>query len=133
MIGCSLFKRRNYCFCNSSETLQRLHFLRVLRENNLECKLMVVFYHQFDQYTVESVLTHCISAWYSGCSAADKRALQRVINTAQKITGCSLPSMEIIARDRYLGRANNIMKDSSHPGHQLFGQVNSGPCGIESV
>ena len=32
-----------------------------------------------------------ISVCYSGCSAADKSALQRVINTAQKITGCSLP------------------------------------------
>src|SRR4029434_10294088 len=39
---------------------------------------MVAFYRT----TIESVLTYCISAWYSGCTAADKRALQRVINTA---------------------------------------------------
>src|SRR4029434_672331 len=69
---------------NTSETVkkaqQRLHFLRVLRKNNLECKLMVAFYRT----TIERVLTYCLSAWYSGCTAADKRALQRVINTAQK-------------------------------------------------
>ena len=74
----------------------------------------------FYRTTIESVLTYCISAWYSGCTAADKRALQRVINTAQKITGCSLPSLEFIVRSRYFGRANNIMKDSSHPGHHPF-------------
>ena len=79
---------------NTSETVkkpqQRLHFLRVLRKNNLECNLMVAF----NRTTIESVLTYCISAWHSGCTSADKRALQRVINTVQKITGCSLPTME---------------------------------------
>src|SRR4029434_11066601 len=61
-------------------THTRLHFLKVLVKNNLECKLLMAFYRT----TIESVLTYCISAWYSGCTAADKRALQRVINTAQK-------------------------------------------------
>src|SRR4029434_7895584 len=83
---------------------------------------MVAFYRT----TIESVLTYCISAWYSGCTAADKRALQRVINTAQKFTGCSLPSLKSIARSRYLSRANNILKDSSHPGHHLFTLLLSG-------
>src|SRR4029434_11095968 len=55
-------------------------FLRVLRKNNPECNLMVTFYRT----TIESVLTYCISAWHSGCTSADKRVLQRVINTAQK-------------------------------------------------
>src|SRR4029434_2467697 len=44
----------------------------------------------------------------------------------QKITGCSLPSLESIARSRYLSRANNILKDSSHPGHHLFTLLPSG-------
>ena len=59
---------------------QLSHFLRVLRKNNLECNLLVAFYHS----TIASVLAFCISVWYSGCTAADKRALQRVSNTAQK-------------------------------------------------
>src|SRR4029434_10159806 len=89
---------------------QRLHFLRVLRKNNLECNLMVAFYRT----TIESVLTYCISARYSGCTAADKRALQRVINTAQKITGCSPPSLESIAISHYIGRAHKILQAYSH-------------------
>lgn len=52
---------------------QRLHFLRVLKRNNLERKLLVAFYRA----AIESVLTYNISVWYAGCSAADKKALQR--------------------------------------------------------
>ena len=83
---------------------------------------MVAFYRT----TIESVLTYCISAWYSGCFAVGNRALKRVINTAQKITVFSLPSLELIACSRYLGSANNIMKDSSHPGNHLFTLLPSG-------
>ena len=101
---------------------QRLHFLRVLRRHNLEEKLLVTFYRA----TIESILAYCITAWYAGCSAADRRALQRVINTAQKITGCSLPSLEDIASSRYLSRAGNIIKDSFHPSNYLFDLLPSG-------
>ena len=66
---------------------QRLHFLRILRKNHLQRKLLVSFYRS----TIESVLTYCITAWYAGSSPADRTALQRVIGTAQKITGCPLP------------------------------------------
>lgn len=53
--------------------------------------------------------------------------LQRVINMAQKIVGCSLASLDDIAGSRYQSRAyqhddndNDIIKDSSHPGNHLF-------------
>ncbi|XP_071353023.1 uncharacterized protein [Trachinotus anak] len=101
---------------------QRLHFLRVLRRNNLEERLLVTFYRA----TIESILAYCITAWYAGCSAADRRALQRVVCTAQKITGCSLPSLEDIANSRYLSRAGNIIKDPSHPCNHLFDLLPSG-------
>ena len=52
-------------------------FLRVLRMNN---KLLVAFYRP----TIESTLTYCISIWYAGCSAADKKAPQRVVKSAEK-------------------------------------------------
>ncbi|KAF7645680.1 hypothetical protein LDENG_00199970, partial [Lucifuga dentata] len=67
---------------------KRLHFLRVLRKNKLDQRLLVTFYRS----TIESVITYCISAWYAGSSAADRKALQRVINTAQKIVGCLCPA-----------------------------------------
>uniref|UniRef100_A0A3P9ISK5 Reverse transcriptase domain-containing protein n=1 Tax=Oryzias latipes TaxID=8090 RepID=A0A3P9ISK5_ORYLA len=101
---------------------QRLHFLRILRRNNLDKKLLVTFYRA----TIESILTYCITAWYAGCSAADRKALQRVINTAQKITGSPLPSLEDIASSRYTSRARQIIKGSHHPNHHLFQLLPSG-------
>ncbi|GAA6093390.1 mas-related G-protein coupled receptor member A4-like [Tachysurus ichikawai] len=80
----------------------------------------------FYRSTFESLLAYCISVWYSGCIPAEKRALQRIINTAQIITGCSLPSLEDIASPRHLSRTNNIIKDTSHPDHHLFALLSSG-------
>jgi hypothetical protein len=37
--------------------------------------------------TIESILTDCIIAWYRNCLASDRKALQRVVRTAQYITG----------------------------------------------
>ncbi len=101
---------------------QRLHFLRVLRRNNMDRRLLIRFYHA----TVESVLTYCITVWYAGCSAADKRILQGVVRTAEKIIGFQLPSLEDVASTRYLSRAQNIIQDCSHPGHGLFELLPSG-------
>ncbi|KAG5267933.1 hypothetical protein AALO_G00227590 [Alosa alosa] len=61
---------------------------KTFRKKHLEGKLLVFFYH----CSIESVLAYCISTWYADCSAADTRALQRVINTAQKITGYAVRS-----------------------------------------
>eukprot|EP00061_Rhincodon_typus_P008022 g30257.t1 len=36
----------------------------------------------------------CILAWYGSCSAQDHKKLQKVVCTAQTITGAHLPSMD---------------------------------------
>ncbi|XP_034027424.1 uncharacterized protein LOC117511523 [Thalassophryne amazonica] len=79
---------------------RQLHFLHDLRKNNLDMKLLLVFYH----FSVESVLTYCLGAWYAGSPAKDRKAVQRVINTAQKIIGCPLSSLETIATSCCLRR-----------------------------
>ncbi|CAI5655083.1 unnamed protein product [Oreochromis niloticus] len=65
---------------------QRLHFLRVLRWNRLQTDLRVSFYRA----SIESLLVHAIPVWYAGCTTADKKRLQRVIRTAEKVIGCPL-------------------------------------------
>ncbi|KAL0199254.1 hypothetical protein M9458_007794, partial [Cirrhinus mrigala] len=111
---------------NTAELLkkaqQRLYFLRTLRKNNITQRLLVSFYSA----TVESILTYCICIWYPSCTVAQKKALQRVINTAQKIVGCPLPSLEDLHSSRCLKKAQNIIKDTSHPGHPLFELLPSG-------
>ena len=107
---------------NIKKAQQRLHFLRVLRKNNLDRKLLLAFYRS----SIESLLTYCISTWYGSCTEADRVRLQRTVRAAQRIVGCPLPSLSDIYATRCLSRAQNITKDSSHPGSQLFESLPSG-------
>ncbi|KAK0139829.1 putative RNA-directed DNA polymerase from transposon BS [Merluccius polli] len=101
---------------------QRLHFLRVLRKNNLDTKLLLAIYHS----SVESILTYCLGVWYAGSTAKDRKAVQRIINTAQKIIGCPLPSLENISTSCCLRKIKAITGDPSHPAYSLFDLLPSG-------
>jgi len=103
---------------------QRLHFLRVLRKEQLKTQLLVTFYRS----TIESLLTYAVTVWHSSCTEADRRRLQRVTNTAQKIIGCPLPSLTAIYNSRCLSRARNILRDTTHPGSHLINLLPSGRC-----
>ena len=48
----------------------------------------------FYSCTIESILTGCITAWFGNYSASDRKALQRVVRTAQYITGAKLPAIQ---------------------------------------
>ena len=102
--------------------LLRLFFLRTLRKNHLSPDILVNFY----RFTMESILTNCITVWYGSCSASDRKVLQRVVKAAQCITGAPLPAIEDIYRKRCLKRAGKIIKDSNHPAHRLFTLLPSG-------
>ena len=101
---------------------QRLYFLRVLRKQQVQQRLLVDFYRA----TIESILTHGISVWFAACTAGDRRALQRVVRTAEKVVGCPLPSIESLAAARSLDRAKRILADSSHPASGIFERLPSG-------
>lgn len=101
---------------------QQLHFLRVLRKNNLDSKLLETFYTS----CIESLLTYCIPVWYASCTEADRKRLQRVIKSAQEIVGHPLPTLDDIYNSRCLTMARNIIKDSSYPSHRLFDLLPSG-------
>lgn len=68
--------------------------------------------------------TSCITVWYGNCSAADSKALQRIVKAAQKI--CSLPSINDIYISRCRSKATSIMKDATHPARRLFVLLPSG-------
>ena len=101
---------------------QRLFFLRRLKKAHLSPQILVNFY----RCTIESILTNCISVWFGSCSVADRKTLQRVVKTAQRITGSPLPTIEAVQRKRCLRKARSIEKDSSHPNHRLFALLPSG-------
>uniref|UniRef100_A0A8C7X6T5 Reverse transcriptase domain-containing protein n=1 Tax=Oryzias sinensis TaxID=183150 RepID=A0A8C7X6T5_9TELE len=101
---------------------QRLHFLRVLRKNNLDPSLLTTFYRT----SIESLQTYCITVWYGSCTMADRERLQRVDKAAQRIIGSPLPSLLAIYSSCCLSRAGKIIKDSFHPGCRLFDLLPSG-------
>ncbi|KAL6475087.1 hypothetical protein MHYP_G00161270 [Metynnis hypsauchen] len=101
---------------------QRLHFLRRLKKVNLPQQLLCNFYRA----TVESILTSCITVWYGSTTAAERKALQRMVKTAQHITAAVLPPIEDIYNKRCKRKAINISSDSTHPSHPLFQPLRSG-------
>ena len=90
---------------------QNLFPLRRLKRFGMGPQILKKFY----SCTIESILTGCITAWYGNCSASDRKALQRVVCTAQYITGVKLPDIQDLYTRRCQRKAQQIVKDSSHP------------------
>ncbi|KAI4890819.1 hypothetical protein NFI96_006997 [Prochilodus magdalenae] len=75
----------NLTWSNNTSSLvrkahQRLYFLRRLRRAGLGSSVLTSFY----RCVVESVLCSSINVWHRSCSAADRKALQRVVKAAQR-------------------------------------------------
>ncbi|KAI4875372.1 hypothetical protein NFI96_001783 [Prochilodus magdalenae] len=98
------------------------HFLRRLRRVNMPQQLLCNFYRS----TVESNLTGCITVWYGSATSAERKALQRVVKTAQHIIATTLPPIRDIYDKRCLRKAVNISSDPTHPSHPLFQPLPSG-------
>lgn len=101
---------------------QRLHFLRTLKKAHLCPKILIDFY----RCTIETILTNCISVWYGNCNAADRKALQRVVKSAQRTIGSQLPSIHDTYHKRCTNKAKSIVKDPTHINHGLFSLLPSG-------
>ncbi|KAI4879613.1 hypothetical protein NFI96_006236 [Prochilodus magdalenae] len=119
----------NLTWSNNTSSLvrkahQRLYFLRWLRRAGLGSSVLTSFY----RCVVESVLCSSINVWHGSCSAADRKALQRVVKAAQRSVGVSLPTTTDIYTFRCRKRATCIMKDPTHPAHSLSRSPQAGGC-----
>jgi hypothetical protein len=74
----------------------------------------------FYRCTIESILWGCITAWNDNCSAHNRKALQRVVRSAQYITGGKLPALQDTYTTRCHRKDKKIIKDNNHPSHCLF-------------
>jgi hypothetical protein len=74
---------------------QSLFSLRKLKRFGMGPEILKWFY----SYNIES-----ITAWYGNSSASDRKALPRVVRTAQYITGAKLPAIQDLYRDWGRGR-----------------------------
>ncbi|KAK3533173.1 hypothetical protein QTP70_012426 [Hemibagrus guttatus] len=101
---------------------QRMYFLRQLKKFLLPVKMLVNFYTAI----IEPILTSSITVWFAAATARDKAKLQRVIHSAEKVIGCSVPSLQELYVSRSQRRAAKIAADPSHPGNELFRSLPSG-------
>ena len=102
---------------------QRLFNLRRLKKFGLSPEALTNFY----RFTIESILSGCITwyAWYGNCSAHKRKALQRAVKSAQRITGGKLPALHDTYTTRCHRKAKKIIKDNNHPSHCLFTPLSS--------
>ncbi|KAK3574575.1 hypothetical protein QTP86_010191 [Hemibagrus guttatus] len=70
----------------SKKAQQHLNFLRRLRKAHLPPPILTMLYRG----TIESVLRSCITAWFGNCTISDRKTLQRIVKTAEKIIGSPL-------------------------------------------
>src|SRR4029434_2314568 len=109
---------------NTSETVkkaqQRLHFLRVLRKNNLECKLIVAA-------PLSKVYSPTASRRGTPVAPQQTREPSKGSSTQHKKSlAAHCPPWNPLPAPATFGRANNILKHYSRPGHHLFTLLPSG-------
>ena len=84
---------------------QHLYFIRKLKQAGASPPIMLSFYRG----ATESILSSCITLWFGSCTAADRKSLQRIVNSAQRIIGASLPSLQDIDNTRLTRKALSII------------------------
>ncbi|KAK3553724.1 hypothetical protein QTP70_007598 [Hemibagrus guttatus] len=94
---------------------QRLYFLRRLRKAHLPPSILTTFYRG----TIESILRSCITAWFGNCTVSDRKTLQQIVRTAEKIIRVSLPSITDIYSTRCIRKANSIVQHVDSPSCHL--------------
>ncbi|KAK3574325.1 hypothetical protein QTP86_005092 [Hemibagrus guttatus] len=75
---------------------QTLYFLRQLRKFNLPQELLTHFYSA----VIESVLCTSITVWFGSATKSDIRRLQRTVQTAERIIGAPLPTLQELYTSR---------------------------------
>ncbi|KAI3358262.1 hypothetical protein L3Q82_003261 [Scortum barcoo] len=105
---------------------QRLYFLRKLKRASAPPPIMTTFYRG----TIESILTSCITVWGGSYTVHNRKALQRIVRTAERIIGVPLPSLQDLYTTRLTRKAITIVNDASHPAHSLFSLLPSGKRNI---
>ena len=88
----------------------------------MDCTILTNFY----RCTIESILTGGITTWFGNSTAQDRKTLQRVVKSAQRITRTALPSIQDLYSQRCRRKAKRIISDPSHPCHSLFSLLPSG-------
>ncbi|KAI4904782.1 hypothetical protein NFI96_002045 [Prochilodus magdalenae] len=117
----------NLTWSNNTSSLvrkahQRLYFLRRLRRAGLGSSVLTSFY----RCVVESVLCSSINVWHGSCSAAERKALQRVVKAAQR-TSFSSDNCTVTMWEQYgiYSRTNYTLNSTTSPYNITLEQANA--------
>ena len=102
--------------------MQRLFFLRKLKEFTNDKNILVNFYRAI----IESILTSSFTVWFGNATFQERRFLNRVVKRAQRIVGIEMNTLEQLYDKRLANRASKIATDSTHPSSHLFQLLPSG-------
>ena len=80
------------------------------QETEKICHMGPQIIKKFYNCTIESILIGCITACYGNCSTSDCKALQRVVRTAQYITGAKLPAIQDLYTRCASGKPKKLSK-----------------------
>lgn len=95
---------------------KRLYFIRLLKKAGLG---MCPLTHAY-RGLIETVLTYGITVWFGNATRAEKKSLQRVIKTAERIIGTNLTPMTELYTERCKKKVKSILGDIHHPAHSLL-------------
>lgn len=102
---------------------QRLYFLCKLKRASASPPIIMTTFYRG---TIESILCGCITVWGGSSTNYNRKALQRIMRTVERIIGASLPSLQDIYTTRLTCKVLKIVRDPSHPAHNLFNLLPAG-------
>lgn len=79
----------------------------MLKNFGLSLRALTAFYRSV---IIESIVSGYITAWYGNSTAADRKALQKVIRAAEHTTGSTLPALQ----DTYTTRCHRKANKKTH-------------------
>ena len=100
----------------------RLALLRKLRKENINSKVLYIFYNS----NVLSVVTFGLTIFFGHLNLKDSNSLKRIVNRARKIINIEIPSLDCVYRKLVKKKANKIVKYSNHPLHHKYAVLPSG-------
>ena len=106
----------------TTKAQQHVYFLRKVSSFKVNQSILLHFYRGI----IESILNKGSIVRYGNITVADKALLQRIVNTASKIVGTQLTSVESLYQKRLLKRAESIVNDMHHPDSSHFELMKSG-------
>jgi len=104
-----------------SKCIQRVHHLRILRNINIDCKILTLLYKSI----IESILCFSVTTWYGNISCQQKKKLKKIVKVSSKL-GVNVTSLQDLYDKCTTEQTKKIMKDEQHPLNCKYVYLRSG-------